>query len=114
MDQSKAFPKKVNMEQYMPLVKAALEAAKGEDGLPRVVVEDYDTYQQAVRASNSIRNHARANNLDLRVSCPENGKSVYVYKSKMAKRQKKKVAPPAESAAVPATMPVATATEAAA
>jgi hypothetical protein len=87
MDQSAAFPRKVNFDQYLPLVEAALNAAKGVDGLPRVVIEGYENSKLAVRAANAIRNHVKQNGPELRVSCPENGKSVYVVKGKPRARR---------------------------
>jgi hypothetical protein len=87
MDQSEAFPRRVNFEQYQAIVDAAMKAAKGKDGLFRVVVEDYDTYKLAVKAANAIRNHAKANGLELRVSCPENSKSIFVVRGKPRARK---------------------------
>ena len=68
-DFSKAFPKKVNIDQYQPIIDAALKAGKGDDGLPRVVVDEFMTQQLATRAANAIRNHVRAAKLTLKVSC---------------------------------------------
>ena len=93
LDQSKAFPRRVEIDQYMPLIEAAVKAAKGEDNLPRVVVEDYETYKLATRAANAIRKHSADKSLNLHVSCPENGKSIFVYRrgesSKPRTRKKK-------------------------
>ena len=48
LDFCDAFPKRVNISQYQSVIDAAVNAAKGKDGLPRVVVEDYASYQLAV------------------------------------------------------------------
>jgi hypothetical protein len=88
-----AFPRRVNVDQYAPIIEAALKATKGTDGHPRVVVEDYPTYQLATRAANAIRTHSRLHKADLRVSCPENGKSIFVYKSKPIAARKRKNEP---------------------
>lgn len=85
-DYSKVFPMKVNMDRYQPLIEAALKAAKGVDNLPRVVIEDFETAREAVKAANAIRNHCRANNLKVAVSCPENGHSIRVYRSEKPRR----------------------------
>lgn len=93
MDQSEAFPRRVNVDQYMPLIEAALKTAKGADNLPRVIIEDYDTYKLATRAANAIRKHSGEKKLNLHVSCPENGKSIFIYKrgefSQLRTRKKK-------------------------
>ena len=96
-DYSKAFPKKVNVETYMPVIKAALDAGTGVDGMPKVVLEDYDNHQLATRAANAIRNHSRAQKLNLKVSLPDGVDTISVYKGKAQKRKEKK-----ESAAEPA------------
>ncbi len=93
LDQTKAFPKAVLIDKYKPLIDAALKASNGDDGLPRVVVEDYDTAQLALKAANAIRNHCHANKLEIRVSCPENSKSVFIWKGKRHPRKKKNAAP---------------------
>jgi hypothetical protein len=90
LDQTKAFPKKVNFDQYKPIVEAALNASNGDDGLPRVVASDWPTYKEATRATNALRNHIKANNLQLVVSCPEQGQTVFCYKGKARGRSKKK------------------------
>lgn len=90
MDQTEAFPRKVNVDQYKQIIDAALQAAPGKDHLPRAVVEDYDTYKLATRAANAIRKFSNDNNLNLRVSCPESGKSIFVYKANTPIRTRKK------------------------
>ena len=100
-DYSKVFTKKINMDRYLPLIKAAQDAAKGDDGFPRVVLEDYLTYQEAVRAANAIRNYCKAHNIEVRASCPENGKTIRVYRSSTPRRVrtgKKKAAEPTTAA----------------
>lgn len=92
MDQTKAFPRKVNADQYKPLIDAAMNAAIGEDNLPRVVIQDFDTYKLAIKAANAVRNYSHEKNLNLRVSCPENGKSILVYKSNTPRRTRTKKA----------------------
>ena len=90
LDFTVAFPKKVNIDQYKPLIDAALNAAKGEDGLPRVVVETCDTAALAARAANAIRRYSKENKLNLRVSCPEKNKqSILVYKANPRARKAK-------------------------
>jgi hypothetical protein len=84
-DQSKVFPRKVNIDLYRPLIDAAIKAPNGADGLPRVVIEEYETVKLATRAANAIRHHAKDNKLDLRVSSPKGSKTVCVFKSKPAK-----------------------------
>lgn len=99
MDQSQAFPRKVNFNQYQPLVEAASNASIGADKLPKVVVEDFDSSKLALKAANSIRNHARSNNLGLRVSCPEGSKTIYICKTNTPARTRKKKS--AEAPAAP-------------
>lgn len=92
-DYTKAFPGRVNLDQYKPLIEAAQKAGKGDDGFYRVIIEEYLNSKEAIRAANAIRNHCRAHNIELRVSCPEKGKSVYVFKSSTpakARTRKKK------------------------
>lgn len=101
MDQTKAFPRKVNVDQYKPLIEAAINAAIGEDNLPRVVIQDFDTYKLAIRAANAVRNYSHEKNLILRVSCPENGKSVLVYKSNAPRKTRTRKATAAATPAVP-------------
>jgi len=98
-DQSKMFPRKVNIDLYRPLIEAAVKAPNGADGLPRVVVEDYDSVKLATRAANAIRHHVKENKLDLRVSSPKGSKTVCVYKAKPPKARRKK----AETAAAAPT-----------
>lgn len=87
MDQSEAFPRRLNFELYQPIVDAAMKAAKGKDGLYRVVVEDFDTCKLAVKAANAIRNHARGNHLELRVSCPKESQTIFVVRGKPRTRK---------------------------
>lgn len=95
LDQSVAFPRKVNLDQYMPVIEAANKAAKGADGLPRVVVEEYENLKLATRAANAIRKYSKDHELNLRVSLPENSSSVYVYKAKpYHKKAKSEPVPP--------------------
>jgi hypothetical protein len=89
LDFCDAFPKRVNISQYQSVIDAAVNAAKGKDGLPRVVVEDYASYQLAVKAANAIRGFSQKNKLDLHVSCPENGKRIFVHKGKPRTRKPK-------------------------
>ena len=96
IDFSKAFPRKVNIDRYMPIITAAGKAANGADGVPRVVVETYESYKEATRAANAIRNYARSNKLELNVSCPENGQKILVWKAKPRTRRKKADAPAPE------------------
>jgi hypothetical protein len=86
MDQTKAFPKKSHIDQYKPLIDAALNASLGEDGLPKVAIEDFANAILAAKAANVIRTFSSANNHNLWVSCPPNSKSVYVYKSNKPRR----------------------------
>ena len=97
-DFSKTFPARVDMALYLPIIEAAQKAVKGVDGKPRVVIEDYPDYKQATKAANAIRNYARAQKLDLRVSCPENKSCDYVFKSTLPPRTRKKKS---ESSALP-------------
>jgi hypothetical protein len=99
IDQTKAFPKAVLIGKYQPVIEAAQKAANGEDGLPRVVVEDYDTAKDAVKAANAIRNHCHDNKIELRVSCPENSKSVFVWRGKARARKKATATLPIETEA---------------
>ena len=89
MDFSEAFPKRVNVDQYKQLIDAASNAALGADNLSRVAAETFATHQLAVRAANAIRNYARSEQLLLKVSCPENSKTIYVYKSAMLRRPRR-------------------------
>jgi len=89
-EQSTVFPRRVNIDAYRPLIDAALKAPNGTDGLPKVVVQDYDTVKLATRAANAIRNHAKENKLDLRVSASKGSKTVCLYKSKPRKSRSKK------------------------
>jgi hypothetical protein len=97
LDFSEAFPKRVNISQYQPIIDAAVNAAKGKDGVSRVVVEDYPSYQLAVKAANAIRGFSQKNKLDLCVSCPEKGKRIFVYKGKPRTRKSKKKDEPTNS-----------------
>jgi hypothetical protein len=90
IEQSLAFPHKTHFDQYKPLIDAALAAAIGSDKLPKVVAEDYENAQLAMKAANAIRNHVRSNALHLRVSCPESSKTVYLYKTDTPPRTRKK------------------------
>ncbi len=105
MDQTAAFPRKVLIDQYKTLIDAAVNAALGPDHLPRVVVEDFDSYKLAVRAANAIRKYSQDNQLTLRVSCPEGKKTIYVYKAatpmKKRERTKKPSVPANEEAPAP-------------
>lgn len=91
---TKVFPRRVNIDQYKALIDGALNAARGDDGLPRVAAETFMNHKDATKAANAIRNHCKANKIDLHVSCPENLQVVYVYKSGVPRktRQKKAVA----------------------
>jgi hypothetical protein len=89
LDFTDAFPKKVNIDQYKPVIDGALKAANGADGVPRVVIESFDTAALATRAANAIRKHSKENNLELRVSCRENEKKILVYKAKPRTRKAK-------------------------
>ena len=71
----------------------AFEASFG-----RTKDDGVDLYKQATKAANAIRNYARAQKLDLRVSCPENKSCVYVFKSTLPPRTRKKKS---ESSALP-------------
>jgi hypothetical protein len=90
MEQSKAFPKKSHIDLYKPLIDAALNASLGEDGLPKVAIEDFANAILAAKAANSIRTFSTANNHNLWVSCPPNSKSVFVYKSDKPRRTREK------------------------
>jgi hypothetical protein len=90
LDQSKAFPKKVNFSQYQHLIDAALKASLGEDGLPRVVIEDFPDAKAADKAANAIRSHTQNNSPRLKVSCPKGSKSVSIYKTDEPRRTRKK------------------------
>jgi hypothetical protein len=87
LDFNEAFPKRVNISQYQTIIDAAVNAAKGKDGVPRVVVEDYASYQLALKAATAIRGFSQKNKLNLCVSCPKNGKRVFVYKGKPRTRK---------------------------
>lgn len=103
LDFTEAFPKKVNIDQYKPVIDAALKPANGKDGLPRVVAETYDTAALATRAANAIRKYSKDNNLDLRVSSRENEQRILVYKAKLRTRKKKEpLAQPAAEVSGPA------------
>ena len=96
MEQTKAFPKKSHINLYKSLIDAALNASIGEDGLPKVAIEDFANADLAAKAANSIRTFSTTNNHTLWVSCPPNSKSVFVYKSDKPRRTRKPkdVAPP--------------------
>jgi len=79
---SAAFPKRANIEPYLPIVEAAGHASKGSDGMPLVVTQEYDTVLLANKAANVIRNFSQNHHLDLRVHCPQNGRAIFVYKGK--------------------------------
>jgi hypothetical protein len=85
----KAFPQRANLEGYVPLIEAALNAGNDKDGNPQVVVEDYTTVELATKAANSIRGYCQKHQLNLAVSCPKESKSVSVYKSKRKPRARK-------------------------
>jgi len=95
LDQSEAFPTKVNTDEYLPIIEAASKAAKGADGLPRVVCEGYATYKLATRAANAIRKHSKDHNLNLRVSLPANTLEIKVYKEAKPYHRKPKKNDPA-------------------
>ena len=98
-DFSDVFPKKVNIEQYMNLIDGAQKASNGADGVPRVVVEEFQTHQLAVRAANAVRNFVRANpSYTLRVSCPENGQTIYVFRSSAPRKTRKSKTKPTNPA----------------
>ncbi len=101
-DYTKVFPTKVNMDRYQPLIEAALKAAKGADNLPRVVIEDFETALEAVKAANAIRNYCRANNIKVAVSCPENGHTLRVYRSEKPRRTRTSKKKNADSSATDA------------
>lgn len=79
---SSAFPKRSPIEPYMEIVEIAGKTSTGSDGMPLVVNQDYDTAQQANKAARVIRNYSQNHHLNLRVSCPENGRAIYVYRGK--------------------------------
>lgn len=89
-DFTKAFPGRVNIDAYKPVIEAALKASKGEDGFPRVVVEEFATQKEAVKAANAIRNHCKSANPELHVSCPESGRIIRVYRSAVPRKTRKK------------------------
>ena len=91
MDWTKAFPRKSNVDQYKTLIDSALNASLGEDGLPKVAIEDFTDAKLAEKAANTIRTYCQTKNLSLRVSCPPKSKTVMVYKSdKPCQTRKKK------------------------
>jgi hypothetical protein len=90
MDWSEAFPRKVNMDQYLPLIESALKAATGKDSRPRVVFEDYPDKKSATRAANAMRNHVRHKKLELVVAQPNESTRVFVYKGTPDVRPRKK------------------------
>ncbi len=89
-DQSQVFPRKVNIDVYRPLIDAAVKAPNGADGLPRVVIQDYETVKLATRAANAIRHYVKENKLLLRVSSTKGSKTVCLYKSNPPKNRRKK------------------------
>ena len=104
MDQTAAFPRKVNIDMYKPIIDAAAKAPLGDDKLPRVVVEDYPTDRLALRAANKIRQYAKDNNLGLRVSCPEKSKTIFVWKGAPHHRTRRKTE---KNETTPASVPPA-------
>lgn len=96
LDQTKAFPRRTNIEKFTPLIEAAQKAAKGDDGLPKVAVEDFENLKAATQAANAIRNYVRKHQLGLSVSQPENSKtnSIFVWQAKPRTRRKKPELPP--------------------
>jgi hypothetical protein len=90
LDQSAAFPKRVNSTQYQALIDAALKAVLGADGLPRVVVEDFPDAKTATKAANAIRSHTQNDTPRLKVSCPEGSRSVSIYRTDEPRRTRKK------------------------
>ena len=90
MDWTKAFPRKANVDQYMTLIDSAQNASLGADGLPRVAIEDFADAKLADKAANTIRTYCQTKDLNLRVSCPPNSKTVVVYKSDKPRRTRTK------------------------
>lgn len=100
VDFTVAFPKRVLIDPYLPIIDGATKAVKGADGLPRVVQEEYDNHKLATKAANAIRNYSKNNNLELRVSLPDNSNTISVYKGKAGTRKAKKneaAKPPADN-----------------
>ena len=90
LDFTVAFPKRVLIDPYMPVIEAACKAAKGADGFLRVVQEDYDNHKEATKAANAIRKYSKEHALDLRVSSSETSNTIKVYKGKPVVRKEKK------------------------
>lgn len=89
LDQTAAFPKKINIDQYMPLIDAALAATLGADKLPKAVLEDYATVELATKAAKTIRYYVQQRKIDLCVVRPKESKTVAVYKGKTQRRQRR-------------------------
>jgi hypothetical protein len=98
VDFSQAFPTRTTIEPYLAIVDAAGKVTKGNDGRPRVIVEDYDTAQLANKAARTIRNYSQNHHLSLHVTCPEGSREIKVYKgTPRASARKKDAAQPVES-----------------
>lgn len=99
VDFNEAFPRKINVEQYMHIIDAAKDAPAGKDKMPRVVVQVYDTVKELNRAANTIRHYSNVNNLGLRVSTDEEKLKMKVYRGKplgpRGSKKKDASAPPA-------------------
>jgi hypothetical protein len=106
LDQSEAFPKKVNISKYQPLIDSALKASVGKDGLPRVVIEDFPDAKAADKAANAIRSHTQNDIPRLRVSCPVGSKTVSIYRTDEPRRTRKKRGSAPATPETPDTPPV--------
>lgn len=82
MEYSAAFPKRTPIEPYLKIVEAAGNTSLGNDKMPLVVAEDYETGILANKAARVIRNYSQNHHLDLRVHYPKNGRTIYVFKGK--------------------------------
>lgn len=89
VDFTEMFPKRVNIDSYLPIIEAAQNVKVGKDGNPQVVVEEYTNPQLAAKAANAIRTYSQKNQLSLCVSCPKDSKSIAVYKGTPRKRTPK-------------------------
>jgi hypothetical protein len=105
LDQSEAFPKKVNISKYQPLIDSALKASNGKDGLPRVVIEDFPDAKAADKAANAIRSRTQNDIPRLKVSCPVGSKTVSIYRTDEPRRKRKKREPVPVKPETPDTPP---------